>query len=64
MAPGILLSEDTVMVEVPSQAPQSDSSSPAVIEAEEQPKNNIEDMFDDDGEDDELLSSLMPVQEG
>jgi hypothetical protein len=68
MAPGILLSEDTTMVEAPSQELESDSSSPAVdgpeeSSAPEQSKKNLEDMFDDD-EDDELLSSLMPAAEG
>jgi DNA primase small subunit len=75
MAPGILLSEDVVMEDVSSPNPYSQSNPPANSisapledaasdnsDKENQSSKKIEDIFNDDDSDDDLLSS-MPVFE-
>jgi len=72
MAPGILLPQDTVMADAPSSEDSgSESPAPAVEGAQESSapepkKKTLDDMFDDDDDDeeDQILSSLMPTDEG
>jgi hypothetical protein len=74
MAPGILVSDDLVMDDVPSSPPNADKpSSPPAFPVGDPPsdgsdkenrKTALEDMFDDDDDDDEFMSSMVDTAEG
>jgi hypothetical protein len=76
MSPGILLSEDTVMEDAPApvSSPEQDNhepSSPNPLPVGDAPsessdkenrKGKLEDMFDDDTDDEEFMSSLAQAE--
>ena len=70
MSPGILLPEDTVMEDAPASSPEQNFSPSALpvgdMPSESSDKENrkaaLEDMFDDDSEDEELMSSLAQAE--